>query len=82
MHDFGARLLCLVDSFSQVSDLNAYRVASNVVIKVHVEEVAGHRRAPYGKSMLRRRRETRLKALYEESASVVYEWQSGRDRAS
>jgi hypothetical protein len=35
----------LVDGFSQVGDLNAYGVARYVMIKVHVEEVAGHRRA-------------------------------------
>jgi hypothetical protein len=44
MHDFLASLPCLVDGFNQVSDLNPNGVARNVVIKVNVEEVAGHRR--------------------------------------
>jgi hypothetical protein len=43
-HDFGARLPCLVNCVSQVIDLNANGVARNVMINVHVEEVAGHRR--------------------------------------
>jgi hypothetical protein len=51
MHDLGARLPCLVDGFSQVGDLKTYGVSRDVIIKVHIEEVAGHRRASaYGKS--------------------------------
>jgi hypothetical protein len=83
MHDLGARLVSLVDGFNQVSDLNADGVARNVMIKVHIEEVAGHRRASaYGKSMLRRRRESRSMVLQEEPASVLNECQSGHDGAS
>ncbi len=46
VHDLGARLPCLVDGFNQVSDLNPYGIARNVMSKMHIEEVAGHRRAP------------------------------------
>jgi hypothetical protein len=63
MHDLGARLSCLVNGFNQVGDLNAYRISRNVIVKVHVEEVAGHRRAPRRMNKhSARRREGRLSA--------------------
>lgn len=71
VHDLGARLACLVDGFNQVGDLHPYGVARHVVIKVHVEEEAGHRQTDtYGQGMRRRRREA------EDPASVDNDWQS------
>jgi len=76
VHDLGARLPCLVDGFNQVSDLNPYGVARNMMIKVHMEEVAGHRRAP-------ERKETECSADAGKRRSRAgfggKEWQSGQE---
>lgn len=46
VHDLSAGLLCLIDGLGQVANLDAYGVSSDMIIEVHVKEVAGHRARP------------------------------------